>query len=469
MRKVLIVDDEASIRNGLPLIIDWERLGYQIVGSAENGEAGLAMIRELKPDVVIADIRMPGKNGLEMVQAASEEGLLFFAIILSGYSDFDYAKQALQLGAVTYLLKPVDEEELIGILTKIDQKAKTDQQKNQKSQLMEKLFGGDQTGIKDAQAIKLLRLSEEADAQKLVEKLQEQVAQVITLIHRHHRYLVLLNEERFPDEAIDAWCRKKMAHQEILISRWFAAQENLKPLMIDIQTLSKLIFLFPNQVISHHVLDTTQEAEERSDLREELVKAILANDPLEQPLSRYYQTFYHSLALEEEIKWQINGDIEWLQHQISEKVALAIEWSTDEVHQQIFLAQTFPMLQEVITEKLADLQATVASSLNQIDIIAELIQYTKKHYQEDLTLKKIGERFNYNSAYLGKKFRKETGKNYLAFLDEVRMEKAVEILRHSNLMVYEVAELVGYSNVDYFYKKFKQYHRVSPNEFRKNE
>ena len=196
MRKVLIVDDEASIRNGLPLIIDWERLGYQIVGSAENGEAGLAMIRELKPDVVIADIRMPGKNGLEMVQAASEEGLLFFAIILSGYSDFDYAKQALQLGAVTYLLKPVDEEELIGILTKIDQKAKTDQQKNQKSQLMEKLFGGDQTGIKDAQAIKLLRLLEEADAQKLVEKLQEQVAQVVTLIHRHHRYLVLLNEER---------------------------------------------------------------------------------------------------------------------------------------------------------------------------------------------------------------------------------------------------------------------------------
>lgn len=170
---------------------------------------------------------------------------------------------------------------------------------------------------------------------------------------------------------------QKMAHQEILISRWFAAQENLKPLMIDIQTLSKLIFLFPNQVISHHVLDTTQEAEERSDLREELVKAILANDPLEQPLFRYYQTFYHLLALEEEIKWHVNGDIEWLQHQISEKVALAIEWSTDEVHQQIFLAQTFPMLQEVITEKLADLQATVASSLNQIDIIAELIQYTK--------------------------------------------------------------------------------------------
>lgn len=77
MRKVLIVDDEASIRNGLPLIIDWERLGYQIVGSAENGEAGLAMIHELKPDVVIADIRMPGKMVLRWCKQHRRKGFVF--------------------------------------------------------------------------------------------------------------------------------------------------------------------------------------------------------------------------------------------------------------------------------------------------------------------------------------------------------------------------------------------------------
>ncbi|WP_430610061.1 response regulator transcription factor [Enterococcus sp. DIV0876] len=469
MRQVLIVDDEASIRNGLPMIIDWESLGYQIIDSAENGEVGLEKIRALKPDVVIADIKMPGKNGLEMVQAAIAEGLLFYAIILSGYSDFEYAKQALQLGAVTYLLKPIDEEELIDILTKIDQKAKTDHQKNQKNQLMDKLFGGDKTGVKQAQFIKLLRVPEEANGRKLFEKLSEQVTQAIPLIHRHHQYLVLLNEERFPDEEIDKWCCKLMKTEEVLISRWFLAQDNLKSLMVDIQTLSKLIFLYPNQVISHHVLETDHEGQNRLQIREELVTALLTNQPLQALITDYYQSFYQSLALEEEIKWQINGDIEWMHHQIQEKVALDVEWSADELHQQIFLAQTFPMLQAVISEKLKQWQATIASNLNQIDIINELIQYTKKHYKEDLTLKNIGEHFNYNSAYLGKKFRRETGMNYLAFLDKVRMEKAVEILRHSNLMVYEVAELVGYSNVDYFYKKFKQYHHVSPNEFRKNE
>lgn len=199
------------------------------------------------------------------------------------------------------------------------------------------------------------------------------------------------------------------------------------------------------------------------------MEAILANQPLAELLTGYWQNFYQTLALEEAIKWQVNGDVEWLYHQIIEKVALDIPWDSEALHQQIFLAQTFPMLQAVITDKLHQLKEAVANRFNQVDIITELIQYTKKHYRDDLTLKKIGEIFSYNSAYLGKKFRKETGKNYLAFLDEVRMEKAVEILRHSNLMVYEVAELVGYSNVDYFYKKFKQYHHVSPNEFRKQE
>ena len=110
----------------------------------------------------------------------------------------------------------------------------------------------------------------------------------------------------------------------------------------------------------------------------------------------------------------------------------------------------------------------MSNQLNSQDIISEMKQYTQEHYQKDLSLKIIGEHFNYNSAYLGKKFRKETGKTYLAYLEEIRMEKAKDILLHSNFMVYEIAEMVGYSNVDYFYKKFKNHFKISPNEFRKN-
>ena len=160
--------------------------------------------------------------------------------------------------------------------------------------------------------------------------------------------------------------------------------------------------------------------------------------------------------------------MEWIHQQITGKVPVEIAWSSEQLHEEIYLAESLSQLKDMLATKVDKLSILIASSLNHLDIVSELIKYTKENYQEELTLKKVGELFNYNSAYLGKKFRKETGENYLSFLDHVRMEKASDILQHSNFMVYEVAEMVGYSNSDYFYKKFKQHFNVSPNEFRNN-
>ena len=108
----------------------------------------------------------------------------------------------------------------------------------------------------------------------------------------------------------------------------------------------------------------------------------------------------------------------------------------------------------------------VAKQLNNVDIIAEILRYLQQHYAEDLNLKQVADQFGYNSAYLGKKFKRTTGETFLGFLEKIRMERAGELLQSSNLMVYEVAEKVGYRNVDYFYKKFKQFFQMSPNDYR---
>ena len=185
-------------------------------------------------------------------------------------------------------------------------------------------------------------------------------------------------------------------------------------------------------------------------------------------MQNFWQNFYNDLATEDDIKWRASRDLEWIYQQIIGKVPVEIQWSSQGLNEQIYLAQTLPMLKEIVFNQLEKLSITIAGALNHLDIVSELIKYTKENFQEELTLKKVGELFNYNSAYLGKKFRKETGENYLSFLDQVRMEKASDILAHSNFMVYEVAEMVGYNNSDYFYKKFKQHFKVSPNEFRNN-
>lgn len=112
MYKVLLVDDEKYIFKGLEAGIDWSSLNVTEVFTAQSGEAALALIDEKLPDVVVTDIRMPGMNGLELIQAAKAKYPNMPFIILSGYPDFAYAQKAMQYGVFRYLLKPFDLNEL---------------------------------------------------------------------------------------------------------------------------------------------------------------------------------------------------------------------------------------------------------------------------------------------------------------------------------------------------------------------
>ena len=118
MYRVLLVEDEEIIRKGIRYSVPWEEYGCSVVAEAENGAVGEEKIAELRPDIVITDIRMPDMDGLEMLR----EGRAvcpFHAIIISGYGEFDYAQQAIRLGVAEYLLKPVDVNELKNCLRRI--------------------------------------------------------------------------------------------------------------------------------------------------------------------------------------------------------------------------------------------------------------------------------------------------------------------------------------------------------------
>jgi len=110
--RVLIVEDEEIIRCGLVDTIDWMSMDCSVVGVASTGMDGLSAIRELQPDLVIADIRMPGISGIDMIEQAKKENIPFHSILLTSYAEFEYARRALEMRVSSYLLKPVDEEQL---------------------------------------------------------------------------------------------------------------------------------------------------------------------------------------------------------------------------------------------------------------------------------------------------------------------------------------------------------------------
>jgi two-component system response regulator YesN len=116
---VLIVDDEPWVAYGMRALIDWESLGYTVIGEAYNGIQALQLIMEKKPEVVISDIRMPGLNGIELLESIAGQGLQAKVILVSGYAEFEYAQQAVRLGAFDYLLKQVDKQKLTESLLRL--------------------------------------------------------------------------------------------------------------------------------------------------------------------------------------------------------------------------------------------------------------------------------------------------------------------------------------------------------------
>lgn len=113
MNTVFIADDELIIRQGLKCIIDWESLGFSIIGEASNGIDALDYIVREQPDLVLIDIRMPGLLGVDVVKQARDKGFEGHFIILSGFTDFKYAQAAIRYGVDFYLTKPIDEDELL--------------------------------------------------------------------------------------------------------------------------------------------------------------------------------------------------------------------------------------------------------------------------------------------------------------------------------------------------------------------
>ena len=122
MLKVFLVEDESVIREGFRDKIPWEQYGFQLVGEAGDGEMALPMIRKLKPDLLITDIKMPFMDGLSLSEIVKEEFPKIKIIIISGYDDFEYARQAIKAGVDQYLLKPITRTTLRGVLLEMKEK-----------------------------------------------------------------------------------------------------------------------------------------------------------------------------------------------------------------------------------------------------------------------------------------------------------------------------------------------------------
>lgn len=207
MLKIIIVEDEDIIRNGLVHTIDWLSMGCIVIADAANGQEGLEKILDLSPDIVISDIKMPMMNGIDMIKSAMEK-IKFKSLILTSYAEFDYAKKAIELGVSDYLLKPVSEEKIRSSIEKVNReflgtrKAEETLRKNEEdANVINNYLLGD-SGKNYYVKISLEKIRDHFAERISIESVAEELGVSASYLSRkfkettNHTFLELLNEHR---------------------------------------------------------------------------------------------------------------------------------------------------------------------------------------------------------------------------------------------------------------------------------
>ncbi|MGN0507409.1 MAG: helix-turn-helix domain-containing protein [Lachnospiraceae bacterium] len=510
METIYIADDESAIREGIKYIIDWETLGFTVCGEAGNGEDALRDILSLNPTLVLIDIRMPKLYGLEVIEQARAQGFLGTFVILSGYSDFKYAQAAMKFGVKYYLTKPLDEDELTRVVEEISDTLKEERavlSRNEflriksKKEILQDIIRGEA----DLTRINLAELHLDADVYQVVayesfdigrRDIPYQFADLFqvagngTNSFEHFEYAhknILLLKGTFAMEKFKRFLThyeqlpQKGSPLDTLFLAYGAPVHSLTELPGSYeqaaQLLTRRFFCEQGQhVLSFADLPSVQQNLQKFDKSRLSTYCTTITDCLQtfnrrkvaEVLYELEEYLYHVDANITEVKLFLTDLYlrikETITHRYS-SVTIPFDSNSDSI--AFISSQNY--LYEIIlyfsTQFEQVMNATGNSSRD--SVLDDILYYIEHNYHTNLKLETIAALFGYNSSYLGKIFNKTVGESFNSYVDQVRIRHAIELLTENKYKVYEIAEQVGYKNVDYFHKKFKKYVGESPAEYRK--
>ncbi len=497
--KVLFIDDEALIRRGFQAIIPWEKYGFDTFYEAEDGQEGIDKIRKLSPELVLLDIRMQDLDGIEVARRVRESGYKGRIIIISGYSDFKYAKSAIGYDVTAYLLKPVDTRELIDAI----QKARDELEKESLlsvyagqpiTQSVANILHDIITGrlrytpdITHAYKIELTsnyyRLvgihplfqdENSATRKDLIHSIKKLNLYMVSI--NQDIYLLLTSRQGFLEyEQIQQKYLASVKEAEFYFfhSEMIHDIDDLPSHYKDIKhAIDDIFYLADRTYVYHFQMNKTFDAILDFDLlsqTQSMINAILTlnHSLLIQLVSEYSNYLCVRKAAHDSIGFMLGNSYQQIITELSRhypQIELQLPNHT------VFLARLsgFMFLYEYIDyfQKLLTQIIAIVLENDDRNPCKKLCQFIEANYATPLKLESLADQYGYNSSYLGKLFKKETGEAFNTYLDRIRIKYAKELLKR-NASVSQTAAGVGYSDIDYFTKKFKKYENCLPSEYKK--
>ncbi|MBO4459557.1 MAG: response regulator [Clostridiales bacterium] len=529
--KVFICEDESIVREGLRDMIPWEKYGFEFVGDAPDGEMALPMIRKLKPDVLITDITMPFMDGLSLSKTVTKELPNIKIIVISGYSDFEYARKAIEIGVEQYLLKPVTKTDMIAALEGTRKKIIEENEQKDYVKLYEQEFK------------KFERLSHRVFFEKLVEgslsvqEIYEEADKLhLNLSADSYNIVIfsirdldqstysgdasgvtenLLNEFlQYPDYILfrcnlfsyavlikgDEESLKRMEDKCVkIITRaceeaggrldWHVAvgvaTNRLSGLSSCYQDANRAFayrHIFPMQ----HIFTSEQLKPEQYVSDDSEINKIDAGkfDPM---IIRYFVqtgTINEVGTFTEEYMQSIENSVHsllfryYLLVSIRVNVELALKEADVDSEQILDSLPTFDMntkaeevkgyLNDILQVAIQMRDAEAQKKGN--DIIDNAVKYINEHYaDEDISLDSVAEEINISANYLSALFSNKVGLSFVEYITKKRMARAKILLRNTSKRSGEIANEIGYKDPRYFSFVFKKNQGCTPSQYRNGE
>lgn len=497
--KVLIVDDEMLIRQGIINYIDWEQEGFQIVAEASNGKEALQMMAEFSPHIVITDIVMPIMDGIDLVREGKNAFPDIEFIVLSSFENFDYVRSTFQNGVADYILKPkLNGEELLKSLNKIVDRipglqngAALIEPSRSVEEMLEHLILGYDSAVDKASLSAVFTNSQFAlieihakngDQPKWkgqLEPLLPEGTAVFLAASNEVDTKILLNfsPHQFGDikKAIADEAAKRSAVSWLVCEPFQAIDELKKVHDESLKKMEKYLFYLPDQTLFlYDELPAEKAKQANFDLNHfiELVKDRLFNaafdylkSHIEYLAGRYSNDSFEFKSFLGNIIFNIIVLLDSLKYDTQElernkysyftniNEAENVEEAVDEFHR---------FLEEV--RKIMMLHGGSDEQANNLD---KILSYIEQHYTEPLRLSEIAAHFHFNASYLSSYFSTHHKEGFSEYLNRIRIKKSMELLENSPVTISNISGMVGYSDHSYYCKVFKRITGMSPGAYRK--
>ncbi|MBS4196404.1 response regulator [Lederbergia citri] len=507
MKRLLIVDDEQIVREGLRAIL-LNNFPEIKIEEAKNGKMALEIAESFRPDLVLMDIKMPGMSGLETIETMSEANPNTKFIMITAYAEFDYAKSAIKLGVKDYLLKPSKANEVVQTVSKLFNQIDEEEKSQQESLLQQNV-------LKKALTI----VETDVVTQLLFDHVHEiHLDELVGLLHTPMTSEKFVMSVVLPHDNGSLYADIKQRARKIG-SAWVGT---LYGRQIPIIVFRQQGQSFRNQAITlaREILSVAKTDDKTGwfigignvcnsleKIRLSYQESLIATKDSTLPVKyRFYSDIpmdnkridgFNSKKLENKFFDLIrNGQWQEIMKEVSELIeffekkgvslietqqrVLELLWIASRVLNEIgvepdtplysFLIKDFRQLRTETNHLLNQMWQSCIEYQNQVedDTIKQIKQYIVEHSHKEISLDGIAQIFELSPIYISKLFKEQLGVNYIAFLTECRLEKARKLMLNPEKSLKEITFEVGYQDPNYFSKVFRKMYGASPTEYRKS-